>query len=580
MSKARTSLPRRLLEYTSTQDYSLYSYIDQAVWRYVMKISIPFFKKNAQKSYTEGIKKVGIPINHIPKIDDMDKKLDEFGWGAISVKGFIPPIIFMEFLARRVLPIAVDIRTSNHITYTPAPDIIHEAAGHAPIIANEDYAEYLRCYGEVAKKAIESKSDTKQYEVVRDLSVSKENPNINPKILKKIEYEFETISNQKSWLSESSELARMNWWTIEYGLVGDLTNPKIYGAGLLSSVSESVSCLKNNVKKIPISLDCIKQDYNITKPQPQLFVTESFKNLKNILTEYSSTMAYVTGGKPAVEKAILSENTTTTVFDSGLQVSGILNKCIYDKKNQPSYLNYLGRIQLCYNNSIIDDHGTQTHPAGYGAALGNIVPLNKSLYELSDEELKTINVEPGKHSTIKFYNGLIVSGTIKSIIRYENKPILITLDNVSVRLEDNILFEPAWGQYDLACGNKIVSIYGGPGDWNYYQNLEPTKKKNSYHSSNLTENTEYLNKLYGKVEKLRNEKASSEDYITILKIVYNEYDKEWLLCMIIYEIIYKDQTIRKEVQFLKNHLITFKSDLQLKNAIERGLQLIEKDLSL
>ena len=236
MSKARTNLPERLLEYTSTQDYSLYSNIDQAVWRYVMKISIPFFKKNAPKSYIEGIEKVGIPIDHIPKINDMDKKLDYFGWGAISVKGFIPPIIFMEFLARKVLPIAVDIRTSNHITYTPAPDIIHEAAGHAPIIANENYAEYLRYYGEVAKKAIESKSDAKQYEVVRDLSVSKENPNINPKILKKIECEFETISNQKTWLSEASELARMNWWTIEYGLIGDLTNPKIYGAGLLLSL--------------------------------------------------------------------------------------------------------------------------------------------------------------------------------------------------------------------------------------------------------------------------------------------------------------------------------------------------------
>ncbi len=580
MSKARTSLPQRLLEYTSIQDYSLYSYIDQAVWRYVMKISIPFFKKNAQKSYIEGIKKVGIPTEHIPKIDDMDKKLDDFGWGAISVKGFIPPIIFMEFLARKVLPIAVDIRTSDHITYTPAPDIIHEAAGHAPIIANEDYSEYLRCYGEVAKKAIESKSDTKQYEIVRNLSVSKENPNINPKILKKIECEFETISNQKTWLSEASELARMNWWTIEYGLVGDLTNPKIYGAGLLSSVSESVSCLKNSVKKIPISIDCIKQDYNITKPQPQLFVTESFKNLKTILTDYSSTMAYVIGGKPAVEKAILSENTTTTVFDSGLQVSGILNKCIYDKKNQPSYLNYIGRTQLCYNNSEIDGQGTETHPEGYGTALGDIIPLNKSLYELSDEELKTINVEPGKNSTIKFYNGLIVSGTIKNIIKYEDKPILITLDNVSVSLEDNILFEPAWGQYDLACGNKIVSIYGGPADWKNYQSLELTKENISYHSSNLTEKTEYLNKLYGKVEKLKNKKASSENYMKILKIVYEQYDKEWLLCMIIYEIIYKDKTIENEVQFLKNHIIKFKSDLQLKNAIERGLELVEEDLSL
>ena len=580
MSKARTNLPERLLEYTSKQDYSLYSNIDQAVWRYVMKISIPYLKKNSPKSYIEGIEKVGIPIDHIPKIDDMDKKLDAFGWGAISVKGFIPPIIFMEFLARKVLPIAVDIRTNNHITYTPAPDIIHEAAGHAPIIANEDYAEYLRCYGEVAKKAIESKSDTKQYEVVRDLSVSKENPNINPKILKKIECEFETISNQKTWLSEASELARMNWWTIEYGLIGDLTNPKIYGAGLLSSVSESVSCLKNNIKKIPISLECIKQDYNITKPQPKLFVTNSFNNLKIILNDYSRTMAYAIGGKSAVEKAILSENTTTTVFDSGLQVSGVLNKCIYNKKNEPSYLNYLGRTQLCYNNSEIDGHGTKTHSSGYGAALGNIIPLNKSLYELSDEELKTINVEPKKHSTIKFYNGLVVSGIINNIIKFEGKPILITLDNASARLEDNVLFRPAWGQYDLACGNKVVSIYGGPADWNNYQNLELTKKDISYHSSNLTEDTEYLNKLYGKVEKLRNEKAASEDYITILKIIYKEYDKEWLLCMIIYEIIYKEQSIRNEVQFLKNYLITFKSDLQLKNAIERGLELIEEDLSL
>lgn len=209
-------------------------------------------------------------------------------------------------------------------------------------------------------------------------------------------------------------------------------------------------------------------------------------------------------------------------------------------------------------------------------------PATGDLYveESTPEELKTIKIEPEKHSTIKFYNGLIVSGTINSIIKFEGKPILITLNNASVRLKNDVLFKPDWGQYDLACGNKIVSIYGGPADWINYQKLELTKKDISYHSSNLTEDTEYLNKLYGKVENLRNEKAASEDYITILKIVYKKYDKEWLLCMIIYEIIYKDQTIRNEVQFLKNHLIKFKSDLQLKNAIERGLELIEEDFSL
>ena len=103
-----------------------------------------------------GIDMVGINKERIPKVDDMDEKLDRFGWGAVSVKGFIPPIIFMEFLSRKILPIAVDIRTSKNITYTPAPDIIHEAAGHAPIITDNDYADYLCAYGQIAQKAIES----------------------------------------------------------------------------------------------------------------------------------------------------------------------------------------------------------------------------------------------------------------------------------------------------------------------------------------------------------------------------------------------------------------------------------------
>ena len=178
MSKAKTQLPKKLLEYTSVQDYSLYTHIDQAVWRYVMRISFPYFKKYAHESYVKGIEMVGIPMDKIPKIDEMDQKLDSFGWGAVSVKGFIPPIIFMEFLARKVLPIAVDIRTSKNITYTPAPDIIHEAAGHAPIIANKDYADYLSTYGEISQKAIESKYDAEQYEIVRELSVLKDNPNV------------------------------------------------------------------------------------------------------------------------------------------------------------------------------------------------------------------------------------------------------------------------------------------------------------------------------------------------------------------------------------------------------------------
>ncbi|OUW79081.1 MAG: hypothetical protein CBD77_03155, partial [bacterium TMED217] len=104
MSKATEKLPQRLLEHTVSQDYSLYTDIDQAVWRYIMKISVPFFEKHAHQSYLEGLEMTGIPIDHIPRVEGMDKRLDNYNWGAVTVKGFIPPIIFMEFLSRKVLP--------------------------------------------------------------------------------------------------------------------------------------------------------------------------------------------------------------------------------------------------------------------------------------------------------------------------------------------------------------------------------------------------------------------------------------------------------------------------------------------
>ena len=87
----------------------------------------------------------------------------------------------MEFQAYNVLVIAEDIRQLKNIEYTPAPDIIHEAAGHAPIIANPEYAEYLRRFGEIGSKAISSAKDYEMYEAIRHLSIVKENPDSSQK---------------------------------------------------------------------------------------------------------------------------------------------------------------------------------------------------------------------------------------------------------------------------------------------------------------------------------------------------------------------------------------------------------------
>jgi len=577
MSTARKKLPQRLLYHSVSQDYSLYTNIDQAVWRYIMKISYPFFKDNAHEKYVDGLDLMGISINKIPLVDDMDKKLDNYNWGAVAVKGFIPPIVFMEFLSKKVLPIAVDMRTHHHINYTPAPDIVHESSGHAPIIADPDYAEYLSAYGEISRYAIESKYDSALYELIREMSDIKENPNSKIEDLKKIEKRFEKMNKKNVWLSEAAELARMNWWTIEYGLVGDLKNPKIYGAGLLSSVSESNDCLKSKVKKIPISIDCIKTGYNITEPQPQLFVTKNFKELKQILYEYKKTMAYINGGEDGLNKAILSKNITTSVYDSGLQVSGILDKFIKDNNDKITYLQFVGNVQLSNNDIQIKGHGTDKHPNGYGGALGLLSDIGLPLHQLNNEQLKQIGLIENTNIKLEFDGGLIIEGKVKSIHKINNSPILISLDQCEVRLNNKQLYKPEWGTYDLSCGNKIISVFGGPADWNKFYNYTPPSENSIHQSSNLNADTIDLNILYGKVKTLKMNNANNDNYIPVLEKLYADYPKDWLLCMEIYEKICNDNLLKNEVKQLRAHINKFSENELIADTIKRGLDLIEKN---
>ena len=117
-------------------------------------------------------------------------------------------------------------------------------------------------------------------------------------------------------------LSRLHWWTVEYGLIGPLDKPKIYGAGLLSSIGESVSCLEPNVKKIPYSIDAENVPFDITTKQPQLFVTRDFQQLGEVLEEFASKMAFRVGGLEGITKSIECKNTATCEYSSGLQVSG------------------------------------------------------------------------------------------------------------------------------------------------------------------------------------------------------------------------------------------------------------------
>jgi phenylalanine-4-hydroxylase len=279
MNEVTSKLPKHLHKFVLRQPYEEYTPQNQAVWRYVMRMNVDFLSKVAHGSYEEGLEKTGITLDNIPRMEGMNRILKEIGWAAVSVDGFIPPNAFMEFQAYNVLVIASEMRTIDHIEYTPAPDIIHEAAGHAPIIANPEYAEYLRRFGEIGSKAISSSEDYEMYEAIRLLSILKENPNSTEQQIQDAQQKVEELQDSMTELSEMAMIRNLHWWTVEYGLIGDLENPKIYGAGLLSSIGESKACMRPQVKKIPYSLDAAYQNFDITSQQPQLFVTPDFANL-------------------------------------------------------------------------------------------------------------------------------------------------------------------------------------------------------------------------------------------------------------------------------------------------------------
>ncbi|MCJ8275812.1 MAG: phenylalanine 4-monooxygenase, partial [Bdellovibrionales bacterium] len=136
VNKLKDSLPEHLQSFIVEQRPDEYQAIDHAVWRYSLRQLKNYLSDAAHEVYLEGMEKTGITVEEIPSIDSICKKLQAFGWSAIPVSGFIPPAAFMEMQSLSVLPIASDMRTIEHILYTPAPDIVHEAAGHAPIFVD------------------------------------------------------------------------------------------------------------------------------------------------------------------------------------------------------------------------------------------------------------------------------------------------------------------------------------------------------------------------------------------------------------------------------------------------------------
>lgn len=568
-------LPKHLKQFIKPQNYDHYSAIDQAVWRYVMRKNVDFLTRVAHQSYLEGLNKTGISIDSIPNMYGMNRILKDIGWAAVAVDGFIPPNAFMEFQAYNVLVIASDIRQLEHIEYTPAPDIIHEGAGHAPIIANPEYAEYLRRFGEVGCKAISSSKDHELYEAVRHLSIIKEAPNSKKEEIDHAEKLVEDLQKNMGEASEMALIRNLHWWTVEYGLIGTIENPKIYGAGLLSSIGESAWCMTDTVKKLPYSIDATFVDFDITKPQPQLFVTPDFAHLSLVLEEFANTMAVRRGGLKGIEKLIQSEALGTVELSTGLQISGVFTEVIA-KDNKPIYIQATGPSALAYREKEIVGHGTNTHSRGFGAPIGKLKGINIAIEDMSPRDLAAYNIYEEKTVTLEFEGGVKVSGEIITGKRnLQGKIILISFKNCTVTYKDRVLFKPNWGQYDMAVGKEIVSAYAGPADLNSFD-LITHKPSSQTIQIDKTAKQMQLEMFYQQVRDYREGKNRSISRTKVFEQLVEKHPKDWLLSVELYELAYKSNEQNLCANIL-NHLETIKQNRpEVGKLIDDGLDIISQ----
>jgi phenylalanine-4-hydroxylase len=543
MSSANVeALPSYLRRYCAVQDYDKYTPRDHAAWRYIMRQSREYFRDHAVPIYLDGLKKTGVPLDRIPKVSEMDRALNEFGWGAIPVCGFIPPIAFLDLQARGILPIATDMRSIQHIAYTPAPDIVHEAAGHAPIIADAEYRDYLKKYAKMANMTIMSSEDLALYEAIRVLSDIKENPDTKPGEIEKAQKSLDKAVKNVSYVSEASKVSRMAWWTVEYGLVGPLKNPKIYGAGLLSSVGESQNCLSSKVRKIPLTVKCVDTTYDITEPQPQLFVAESMDQLTEVLHDLEDKLSFKIGGHHGLEEARKAATVNTVELDNGVQISGILTAyeaAVHGDRGEPHFLKFSGPVQLCSNGQELAGQGRMRHPEGFSTPLGRwVAAKNKSPALLTDDELKQIGIRKGNRHTLEFVNGFRVEGFIQNIVRSNQKIHYITWVDCTVTRGSIKYFDPAWGEFDMPVGEAVVSVFGGPADREHFGEYEMGGVSTQPgRQSPFTLDEKRLFECYGKIRNVRERKgASAADLEALVKDALSERVDDWLLALELLEL--------------------------------------------
>lgn len=246
------------------QPYELYSAENHAAWRSLYSRMKPKWQRYANQHFLRGIASLCFNPDYVPKLDEVNRFLNPLtGFRAKAVSGYVPSFVFFDCLRNREFPTTITIRRSDRLDYLPEPDIFHDIAGHVPMHTDRVFADTLVRLGECAHTAAEMvagmRGDAKKLE------------------------QLESIIRA---------MARFFWFTVEFGLMRERDELKVYGSGLLSSYGEITHAIESeNVQRYPIQLEwVINQAFEIDRYQPLLFIVDSFDHLFNLVDQLEKWM--------------------------------------------------------------------------------------------------------------------------------------------------------------------------------------------------------------------------------------------------------------------------------------------------
>lgn len=225
-------------DYVIDQDWSRYTSSDHAIWRDLFMRQSAMLPGRVCDEFLQGLNSLGVVADKIPKFDNLNAILEmATNWTIVAVPGLVPDDVFFDHLAHRRFPATNWIRRRDQMDYLQEPDIFHDVFGHVPILMNPVFADYLQAYGRGGLKALN--------------------------------------------LGALPLLARLYWYTVEFGLIQTDQGLRIYGAGIVSSQSESRYCLEN-AKPLRVGFDLcriMRTLYRIDDFQEIYFVIENFDQL-------------------------------------------------------------------------------------------------------------------------------------------------------------------------------------------------------------------------------------------------------------------------------------------------------------